>query len=389
MTVADLLAKPHLHHAKVPTVTEETVPEIVLEWNGRGLTRREAFCLFTHVFLDDVRAVLPAEWRDPLGIALLEFGDRTSPWGSFAAINRVAGPRTVSEIRDRIRSGRLEQGWLFYMLEPLLAQDWLSTLPLFAQAIAPRALHSHYKNQIEPRLDQFREQQGIAADTWELLMIPEPEFAPERIGKSRASWAAKLEELMRRGVRLSARDFRRLADHPIHGENLRGLILMIQHEDSTRIDAWPFALGDKDTVSIAHPSLLDPREHDQWTARMIREGRVAPFDQWNGAGKPLKVDVTGLGADPSDLMLHLETRGWHRGRPGRDGVIRSHWKPFSDLSLRAVVEYPGIPTKYGGGWSFQTVTNCRFEQETGERIENERVSPIAVSVVRDDLEGLK
>jgi hypothetical protein len=89
-------------------------------------------------------------------------------------------------------------------------------------------------------------------------------------------------------------------------------------------------------------------------------------------------------------MLHLEARGWRRGRPSNSGVIGSHSKMFPDLAVKAVVEYTGIPTTYGARWSVQTITGCGFENESmGKRMEVERVNPIAVSAVMEDLAGLK
>jgi hypothetical protein len=395
MTVDDLITQPNSQTGA--PFQEDSLPDIALEWAGRNLTRRETYCLLTHIYLADHRNLLPEAWHDPLGLALMEVEERGgSRWSALPAIARIAGPRTLNAVRDRLRSGRMNEMVLFHLLGPLLAQDWLLSLPLFAQALSGSGtLQSYFKGQIEARLEEFRVRQGIAVETWELLMIPESEFSAERLAAARVKWAGKLEEFMRRGVRFGGRDFRLLAEHPVHGENLRGLLLM-WHTDGP-IDnrsagcqpapqtwVWPFAVGDADEVSIAHPLFLDPREREAWAARIEGEGRVPPFDQWTGAGKRAELDLNGIGANPADLMLHLEARGWHRGRPGADGVIRSHSKLFSDLSQRAVIEYSGIPTKYGGRWSFQTVTGCRFECE-----KSDVASPIAVSVVIDDLEGLR
>ncbi len=396
MTLTDLLGQPNASYAMVKNspLTEETCPDIALEWNGRNLTRRETYYLLTHVLLANHRKILPEAWRDPLGLAIVEFGDRfATPWTSFfaAAVPKIAGPRTLDVLADRVRSGRAEPPALFHLLEPMLARDWRSALPFFTEALlATRRLTGYFTSHVETRLEQVRVQQGIAPDAWELLTIPESQLAPERIAKTREVWAAKLEEFMQRGLRITARDFRFLAEHPAHGENLRGLVLMVHLGNSTRLDAWPFQLGDSELVSIAHPLLLSKPERGEWKARMAREGRAAPFDQWKDEGKVSRLDLKGLGANPADLMLHLEARGWRRGRPGGDGVIRSHWKLFPDLQVRAMVHYTGIPTAYGGRWNRQTITGCGFENEsTGSNVETERVSPIAVSVVMEDLAGLK
>jgi hypothetical protein len=395
MTIDDLLAAPHPKYgpqAFRKELKEEDTPEIGVEWNGRSLTRRETYCLLTHIFLVDCRAAIPASWHDAIGLALLDLAERGDvPWNPDLLISRMAGPRTMLEVKHRLGTGRMKGTILFYLLEPMLADDWVLNLPLFAQALyVSRELNSYFAPPIETRLEALRKQQAIAPDTWELLMIPQSQFSPERIEKSRAKWAEKLEELMRRGVRFSAGDFRLLVNHPMHAGNLAGLLLLVHREESSRTELWPCALADDETVSIAHALFLNPKERDMWTARMARENRVPPFDQWKGAGRTPHIDLEGIGANPSELMLHLEARGWRRGRTGADGVIRSHWKAFPDMSLRVVVEYPGIPTKYGGHWSFQVIESCRFEQElSGEPLEVEKASPIAVSEVMDDLDGLR
>jgi hypothetical protein len=273
----------------------------------------------------------------------------------------------------------------------LLARDWFASLPFFADSLTvSRGMMSYFKPSIEARLEKVREQQGIAADIWPLLMIPESQLGEDRILKTRKAWAGKLEEFMQRGMRISAGDFRLLTRHPVHGENLRGLVLMIQSSDATRFDALPFELADGDFVSIAHPLMIDERLRGEWTARLASEGRVPPFDQWKGAGEAPRLDVNGLSANPADLMLHLEVRGWRRGRADSNGLIRWHAKMFPDLAVRAVVEYSGIPTIYGGRWGLQTITDCGFESEsTEQRLDKEKVSPIVVGAVIADLAGLK
>jgi hypothetical protein len=397
MTLDDMLAQPYpppQQRAQSP-LTEEAIPELKLEWNGRNLTRREIYCLLTHVLRIENRSVLPESWGDPLALALLDMTNAHGiPWAMAhfsISIVRIAGPRALEELKERVRSGRLDGTLLFHLLEPLIARDWFAALPFFADALAvPRSMMSYFKSSIEARLEKLCEQQGVAADIWPLLMIPESQLAEDRIAKTRQAWIPKLKEFMQRGMRISTRDFRLLTRHPVHVENLRGLVLMIQSSDATCFDVLPLELADGDFVSIAHPLMVGERQRKEWTARLAREGRVAPFDQWKGAGEARLLDISGISANPADLMLHLESRGWRRGRPNSDGVIRSHARMFPDLAVRAVVEYSGIPTTYGGRWSRQTITSCAFESEsTGQRLEQGKVSPIIVGAVMEDLAGLK
>jgi hypothetical protein len=397
MTLASLMEQPHPSYKKIQysPLTEDNCPDLSLEWNGRNLTQRETFCLLTHVVVTDQTAILPEAWRDPLALGILEIADRsTHPWATAffgGAAPKMAGPRALNELADRVRTGRALPQTLAHLLEPLLARDWRSAVPFFTEALlATRNLNGYFKSHVEERLETVRVQLGVSSEIWELLSIPESHLAPERIAKTRQVWAAKLEEFMRREVRMNAKEFRLLTEHPAHGENLRGLVVMVHSKDSTRLDAWPFQLGDGDLASIVHPLLLEPREREEWKARMASEDRVAPFDQWKDAGKTPRLDLDGLTANPSELMLHLEARGWRRGRAGVDGMIRSHSKQFPDIQLLAVVQYTGIPNRYGGRWSRQIITGCAFENEsTGSSVETARVSPIVVSVVMEDLAGLK
>jgi hypothetical protein len=385
MKLADLLAQPHPWYVKVPNppLKEETAPVLPMEWNGSPLTRRQSYCLLTHVLSVDVNAVLPVDWRDPLGLAILDLGNSSGlPWMSSPAMGRLAGPRTIAALKERLRTGRADALTVFRLLDPLLEDDWLAALPFVTESLRPRqGLISYLRPQIERRLERVRTEQDIGPDVWELLTIPQWQMDSQSMGESRKVWVSKFEEFMQRGLRFSARDFRWLIEHPIHGDILKALVLQVHSSGATRLAAWPFPLSDADFVSVAHPMCLDPAERERWP-------REAPFDQWKGSGEAPKLDWAGLTSAPADLMLHLEAHGWRRGIPGADGVIRSHRKFFSDLGQRAVLEYTGIPTAYGGRWSRQTITACRFEHEdSGAPVQ--QANPIAASVVKNDLEGLR
>jgi hypothetical protein len=280
---------------------------------------------------------------------------------------------------------------VYHLLEPMLARDWISALPFFAEVLAgPSGMVRYFNTGIEQRLEKLRVDQNVAADIWPLLMIPESQLAGDALAKARKASAAKLQEFMTRGLRIGARDFGLLCKHAAHEENLRGLVLMIQSGDAMRFEILPYDLAPGDFVSIAHPLLVQEEQRREFSARLAREGRVPPFDQWKGAGAAPKLNLDGLRANPADLMLHLEARGWRRGRPSGEGMIASHSKTFPDLALRAIVEYTGIPTIYGGRWGLQAITGCGFENEfTGQRLSAEKVNPIVLSAVIEDLAGLK
>src|SRR5271154_1891968 len=99
MTLDDMLAQPYpppQQRAQSP-LTEEAIPELKLEWNGRYLPRREIYCLLTHILRIDNRPILPESWRDPLALALLDMTNADGiPWAMAhfsIAIARIAGPR--------------------------------------------------------------------------------------------------------------------------------------------------------------------------------------------------------------------------------------------------------------------------------------------------------
>lgn len=322
--------------------------------SGLVPSAQEARRLIGWVLLDDEAATLvPVPWRDPLACLGLQGGVPQLSAMSMRLAERLGGPLTFEKLRSLVDEPDFD--------------DVPGTYPLVllnvgGPAAVPVLLSVDYTR-------QDLEQRYMFAD--------EVKAVPGRWGISREVWNLLWEKsarkaftgFQRRGLALTLADVRALAGHPGHGELLRGLVLAVGHR--------PFVLPEKpapgEAIVIARASMLSAAERTEWTKRLTA---AAPFDQWAFEEKAL--DVSRCAADPLTLFTHLEARGWQRG-PAIDGLIRTHTKAFSDLAVQAVVEYPGVPVKFGAAWTRQRITRCRFEPHE---------SAIAMTAVAEDLEAL-
>jgi Domain of unknown function (DUF4132) len=392
MTLDDLLTqpRPRPQYARADFLKPEMVPDLDLVRNGSKLTSQESYCLMSHLLYENHYQLLPLAWRERVAEAVLYvIGKHPAQFGRpgvTADAIQFAGSQTIEQLKTLVRGERIPLNFSFFVLQGLLERDWLEGIALVAE-LGLYQQRGPYLSYIQKQIEKIREREGVAQEVWDLVLAS-PDST--RTDKKRRASMSPLHAFMQGGVQFTARDFRLLAEHSIYGKDIRGLVLTVYSKRGSREDLWPCELVDDDAVSITHPATVDEEQREAWKARLAREGRVAPFEQWSGGGRSRSIEITGITLPPSDLMLRLESRGWQRGRRDAAGVIRWHMKHFSDLKLLAIVEYPGIPTAFGGRWTPQSIERVRFESETsGEELDRASVSPIALTVVAGDLEELR
>jgi hypothetical protein len=388
MTLDDLLSqpRPRSKHARADLLKPEMIPDLGLARNGRKLTPDESYSLMSHLLYENHYQLLPAACRERVAEAVLyvigkhlpHFG----PSGVIADAIQFAGSETIRQLQELVRGGKLQDSFHFFVMQGLLQRDWLKGILLVAELGI-----NEQQRSIQRHVEKIREREGVPQEVWDLLLAwPDSD---QGVKKRRAS-ISPLHALMQRGVHFTARDFRLVAEHSIYRKDIQGLVLTVYSKIGSREGLWPLELADDDAVSITHPATIDEQQRESWKGHLVREGRVAPFNQWEEAGKSASIHFDGIALSPSDLLLRLESRGWQRGRRDTAGVIRRHCKLFPDLHLRAIVEYSGIPTTFGGRWTRQSIERVRFESETsGEELDHARVSPIALTAVAGDLEELR
>jgi hypothetical protein len=392
MTLDDLLSqrRPRPQYARADVLKPEMIPDLGLVRNGKKLTPEESYCLMSHLLYENHYPLLPQAWRERAAEAVLYvIGKHLDQFGRIGVVAdaiQFAGSQTIEQLKTLVRGERIPLNFSFFILQGLLQRDWLDGISLVAE-LGVYEQRGPFLIYIRRQVEKIREREGVPPEVWDLLLAsPDSNLAVKKRGAS----ISPLEAFMQRGVQFTARDFRLLAEHSIYRKDIHGLVLTVYSKTGSREDLWPCELADENAVSITHPATIGEEEQGSWKARLAREGRVAPFDQWKGGGKPRSIEIAGITLQPSDLMLQLESRGWQRGRRDTGGLIRGHTKHFPDLNLRAIVEYAGIPTAFGGRWTPQSIERVRFESETsGEELDRASVSPIALTAVAEDLEALR